>query len=47
MEVELQVKIIELETSLTNERQRLAKLRRDNYQLSAEVEVNYWCFVLF
>ncbi|VDO54097.1 unnamed protein product [Schistosoma margrebowiei] len=40
MEVELQVKIIELETSLTNERQRLAKLRRDNYQLSAEVEVN-------
>ncbi|CAH8543239.1 unnamed protein product [Schistosoma margrebowiei] len=39
MEVELQVKIIELETSLTNERQRLAKLRRDNYQLSAEVEL--------
>nr|CAH8848870.1 unnamed protein product [Trichobilharzia regenti] len=38
MEVELQVKIIELETSLTNERQRLAQLRRDNYQLSAEVE---------
>ncbi|CAH8561690.1 unnamed protein product [Schistosoma rodhaini] len=39
MEVELQVKIIELETSLTNERQRLAQLRRDNYQLSAEVEL--------
>ncbi|CAH8496110.1 unnamed protein product [Schistosoma turkestanicum] len=37
-QVELQVKIIELETSLTNERQRLAQLRRDNYQLSAEVE---------
>ncbi|CAH8291600.1 unnamed protein product, partial [Schistosoma turkestanicum] len=38
-QVELQVKIIELETSLTNERQRLAQLRRDNYQLSAEVEL--------
>ncbi|VDP53502.1 unnamed protein product [Schistosoma curassoni] len=43
MEVELQVKIIELETSLTNERQRLAKLRRDNYQLSAEVELDLKC----
>uniref|UniRef100_A0A5K4F2I6 I/LWEQ domain-containing protein n=1 Tax=Schistosoma mansoni TaxID=6183 RepID=A0A5K4F2I6_SCHMA len=41
MEVELQVKIIELETSLTNERQRLAQLRRDNYQLSAEVEISF------
>ncbi|CAH8549424.1 unnamed protein product [Heterobilharzia americana] len=41
MEVELQVKIIELETSLTNERKRLAQLRRDNYQLSAEVEVSF------
>ncbi len=46
-EVDAQVRVLELEGSLTAERQRLAELRRFNYSHSAEVErVSIFLFML-
>lgn len=38
LEMDCQVKVLELEASLQQERQRLAALRRQHYQLAGDVE---------
>ena len=38
LEMESQVRVLELESSLDQERLRLAALRRQHYQLAGEVE---------
>ncbi|VDP88234.1 unnamed protein product [Echinostoma caproni] len=40
MEMESQVRVLHLESELVNERRRLAQLRRENYQDSADVEAS-------
>lgn len=38
LEMESQVRVLELESSLTQERVRLSALRRHHYQLAGEIE---------
>lgn len=38
LEMEFQVRVLELEATLQHERQKLAKIRRHHYQLAGEAE---------